>query len=97
LRELCGIKYQQLTELAPSSEMLAAYRKDGLRWDLYRRRYRRLLQQRRVEQTLDPQLFADAVLLCSEHDAQHCHRSIAARYLQRRWREAQIEIVHLPR
>lgn len=90
LREICQMDYQHLPELAPTQEMLDAYRKGGLRWDLYARRYGALLKRRQVEHVLNPESLAGGVLLCSEHEPDQCHRRLAARYLQRAWEDVEI-------
>ena len=53
-----------------------------------------LLRERKVERTLSRDLFAgNPVLLCSEFEAEHCHRRIVAEYLAKKW--GGIEIEHL--
>ena len=93
LLRLCDMDYVHLTELAPSRELLAEHRAGDLTWDDYADRYRTLLRERGVENSLDPETVADGVLLCSEASPEYCHRRLAAEYLQQRW--GGIEIVHL--
>ena len=93
LRRLCDMDYVHLLELAPSSELLGGYRAGDLTWDDYADGYRALLQNRRVEDLIDPELLADGVLLCSEASPEHCHRRLAAEYLQQHWGD--VEIIHL--
>ncbi|NEV63526.1 DUF488 family protein [Thiorhodococcus minor] len=93
LRALGGIDYVELPSLAPTAEILGAYKKNGGDWATYERAFRALLEQRRVAETLDPAHFADACLLCSEHGPEHCHRRLVAEHLQRQW--GGIEIRHL--
>ncbi len=95
LAELCEMEYQHLPELAPSPELLRAYRANELSWDEYSERYLLLLSQRQAHLRLDPDLIANSVLLCSEHSAEQCHRRLAAIFLRERWRERTFEIVHL--
>ena len=82
LRRLCDMDYVHVPELAPSNELLSDYRAGDLSWDDYADRYRELLEERGVEDLLQPELIADGVLLCSEASPEHCHRRLAAEYLQ---------------
>ncbi|MYD53592.1 MAG: DUF488 domain-containing protein [Chloroflexi bacterium] len=93
LRRLCDMDYVHVAALAPSSELFKSYRGGEMPWDEYSERYLQLLAERRVERELDRGLFDDAVLLCSEHNPERCHRRLAAEYLRRQWGE--VEIVHL--
>src|SRR4051794_9491209 len=77
-RAINGIDYVHLPELAPTSEMLDKFKKQGKDWDAYAHVFRELLRSREVEKTLDPQLLDGGCLLCSEPTAEHCHRRIAA-------------------
>ena len=93
LRRLCGMDYVHVPDLAPSEELFKRYRGGDLTWDEYSERYLDLLSMRRVEHELDRELFADAVLLCSEDTPERCHRRLAAEYLQQHWGD--LEIIHL--
>ncbi len=86
LRELCGAEYVHEPSLAPTREMLDAYRKVGTPWSDYERQYLALLAERRVAETLDRTLFATpTVLLCSEPTAECCHRRLSLEYLAAAW------------
>jgi uncharacterized protein (DUF488 family) len=94
LDTMCGAEYLHEPLLAPSVELFEFRRKQNGSWPDYERRYRALLADRRVEDRLDPGLFAVAtVLLCTETTADECHRRLALEYLQDRW--GSIEIIHL--
>jgi uncharacterized protein (DUF488 family) len=94
LHALLGARYVHQPLLAPTDDLLTAYRRKALKWPEYERRFRDLLAQRRVEERLDRALFAQpSVLLCSEATAERCHRRLALEYLQQAWGE--LEIVHL--
>ena len=94
LRELCNADYHHESALAPTKEILDAYKKKEISWEEYEIRYIDLLQQRAVERTVDRRQFdVPAVLLCSEPDAQHCHRRLAAEFLAGKW--GGVKIVHL--
>ena len=93
LEELCGAEYAHEPRLAPTREMLDAYRKDG-GWPGYERRFLELLRERRIEETLEKDLFgAPTVLLCSEAGPEHCHRRLVLEYLDREW--GGIRAIHL--
>jgi hypothetical protein len=93
LKELCGAEYLHEPRLAPTREILGAYRKSG-GWQDYERAFFELLRERRVEETLDRNLFdVPTVLLCSEAGPEHCHRRLVLEYLDREW--GGIRAVHL--
>jgi len=93
LRALGGIDYVELPTLAPTPALLAAYKRNGGDWSTYERQFLALLERRRVAETLDRALFEDACLLCSEHEASHCHRRLVAEHLREHW--GTVEIRHL--
>lgn len=90
LKGLCGIGYREVPSLAPTQAILDAYKKNGGDWMTYEREFVGLLDQRGVAQTLSPELFEDACLLCSEHEPSHCHRRLVAEYLRAHWGDVQI-------
>jgi len=93
LEKLCGTEYVHEAMLAPTREILNAYRERG-GWPDYRRDFLELMRERRVEETLDRNLFdVPTVLLCSEAGAEHCHRRLVLEYLDREW--GGIRAVHL--
>ena len=82
---LCGAEYLHEPSLAPTREILDAYRKGG-GWPGYERAFLDLLRERQVEKTLDRDIFeVPTVLLCSEARAEHCHRRLVLEYLDREW------------
>jgi uncharacterized protein (DUF488 family) len=86
LERLCDAEYVHEPRLAPTREILDAYRKGG-GWSNYERAFLDLLRERRVEETLDSDLFeVPTVLLCSEASAEHCHRRLVLEYLDREWK-----------
>jgi uncharacterized protein (DUF488 family) len=93
LQRLCGVEYIHEPRLAPTREILGSYRNGG-GWPDYERALLDLLRERRVEETLDRDLFeVPTVLLCSEANAEHCHRRLVLEYLNREWKD--IRAVHL--
>jgi uncharacterized protein (DUF488 family) len=94
LKELCGAEYLHEIRLAPTQEMLDAYKKQKGSWDVYAALFLDLIQQRRIETELNPDLFdVPTVLLCSEPTAEHCHRRLVLEYLQGKWSD--VKPVHL--
>ena len=93
LNSICGIKYAHLPELAPTKIILDAYRKPRGNWDEYERQFLALMAARRVEEIIPRETVDSACLLCSEHEAHHCHRRLVVEYLKDKWGD--LEVVHL--
>lgn len=93
LQKICRMKYIHLPELAPTSEMLDAYRKEHRDWDTYEREFLSLMDKRRISKKGLKRTINNACLLCSEDKPDYCHRRLVAEYLSRHWGD--IEIVHL--
>lgn len=86
LREICGIEYVHEPLLAPTQEMLNAFKKEKGKWQDYEKQFLTLMAERKIEDRLDPSLFdLPAVLLCSEPTAEHCHRRLVIEYLREKW------------
>lgn len=91
LREILGAEYIHEPALAPTDELLTAYRKRALAWDEYERRFLELMSERAVEDRIPRSVFEPrAVLLCTEHLPDRCHRRLVAEYLAWRWGEVTI-------
>jgi uncharacterized protein (DUF488 family) len=93
LNAIGGIGYEHEPLLSPTDEILDGYRKKQFTWAEYERRFHDLLQEREVQQRLDPQALDGSCLLCSEAKPNNCHRRLVAEYLRDHWRD--VEIVHL--
>ena len=94
LRELCGIEYVHERLLAPTQDLLDAYKKLKGSWQDYEAAFGKLMVERNVQSALDRSSFeVPSVLLCSEPTAEHCHRRLVAEYLRDHW--GAIEIRHL--
>lgn len=94
LKELCGADYHHEPLLCPTAEILEDYRARRITWPEYEQRFLALLQERRVEDTVDRALFDQpVVLLCSEPTPEHCHRRLVAEYLSAKW--GGVSITHL--
>ncbi|MFM1842572.1 MAG: hypothetical protein RLZZ490_1308 [Cyanobacteriota bacterium] len=93
LKRLDGIDYEHQLPLAPTKEILDAYKKKQMSWQDYEKNYLALIKNRSVESQLDIKKLENSCLLCSEDTPHHCHRRLAAEYLQRQFKD--LEIVHL--
>ncbi|MGA2250824.1 DUF488 family protein [Terracidiphilus sp.] len=94
LREICGAEYEHEPLLAPTADILDAYKKHKGDWGVYTEAYLSLIRARKVETAIDRESFRKkTVLLCSEATAEHCHRRLALEYLQTHWDD--IVIHHL--
>ena len=94
LRVICDAEYHHEPLLAPTQDLLDAYRRRTVRWEDYERRFLALMDERQVAEQLDWRLFdVPALLLCSEATPERCHRRLVAEYLAQRW--GGVEIVHL--
>jgi uncharacterized protein (DUF488 family) len=94
LSEICGAVYEHEPLLAPTQDILDAYKKRKGNWDDYAEAYLSLIRGRKVESALNRDSFEKrTVLLCSEATPEHCHRGLALEHLQKHWKG--VEIYHL--
>jgi uncharacterized protein (DUF488 family) len=93
LRVICGMAYVHLPDLAPTQDLLDEYKREEVDWDTYEKRFLRLLRKRRTEDSTPRSTIADACLLCSESEPDHCHRRLVAEYLRDHWGD--VEVIHL--
>ncbi len=95
LRELVGAQYEHAPLLAPTQEILDAFKKKGaMPWVEYEDRFLALMRERRIESQLDREDFEPrTVLLCSEDTPEHCHRRLVVEYLAEYWPD--LQVIHL--
>ena len=93
LKEICGMEYAHLPELAPTQVMLDGYKKQRGDWRTYETEFLALMKQRRIEDMVSREVIADSCLLCSEDKPHHCHRRLVAEYLKEHWGD--VDIAHL--
>jgi uncharacterized protein (DUF488 family) len=93
LRALGDIDYCHLPSLAPTEEILEAFKKNKGDWSVYERDFLNLIAARRIETLVTPELLHEGCLLCSEETPRHCHRRLVAEYLRDKWRN--VEIPHI--
>jgi uncharacterized protein (DUF488 family) len=85
LQAIGGIDYIHMPELAPTKELLDAYKKNKGDWSVYKAEFLNLMEHRHIETSIAKDLVDQGCLLCSEHMPHHCHRRLVAEYLQRHW------------
>ncbi len=90
-KTICGIDYLHVRDLAPTKDILDAYKKRRGDWRLYERQFVDLMRLRRVEETLSGVLPDGCCLLCSEETPDHCHRRLVAEYLKENWKRVEID------
>lgn len=94
LDKILGAGYVHEPLLAPSKDVLKAYRTGMISWAEYEQKFLDLMQRRQIERKLPKSLLEQAiVLLCSEPTAERCHRRLVAEYLAKAWGD--LDIVHL--
>lgn len=95
LRAIGGIEYAHLPTLAPTKDLLDAYKKHKGAWDTYEKGFIELMTSRKVEEMVSQELLDGACLLCSEDEPQYCHRRLVAEYLRDKWNDVDLEITHI--
>ena len=90
LKQIAGIEYLHLPELALTRKMLDDYRKKHKDWRTYERQFLDLMRVRQIEDQVPREAIAEGCLLCSEDKPHYCHRRLVAEYLREKWGEAAI-------
>lgn len=90
-KAICSIDYLHLPDLAPTQDILDAYRKQKGDWGLYERQFLELMRSRHIEDNTSSDIMNNGCLLCSEEKPDHCHRRLVAEYLKEHWLDVQIE------
>jgi uncharacterized protein (DUF488 family) len=85
LQAIANIEYIYQPDLAPTKDILNAYKKKHIDWHEYEKRFCNLMVQRHVENTLAPERMDGACFLCSESKPDKCHRRLVAEYLRVCW------------
>ncbi len=82
-RELAGADYLYLPELAPTRELLDAFKKHGGPWEEYEVGFSRLMEERAAYARFDRRLLEEGTcFLCSEATPERCHRRLVAEGLR---------------
>ena len=93
LRVIAKIEYVHVPQLAPTQEILDAFKKHDGDWAVYEAAFSRLLESRHAEDVVPRSTMDYACLLCSEDKPDRCHRRLVAEYLQKHWEN--VVIVHI--
>lgn len=95
LAEIVGADYVHEPLLAPDETYFKAYRQGELDWKEFRRAFMKTAASRSIETAVDwPRMLRRrTALLCSEPDAEQCHRGLVVDYLN--GKGLQIEATHL--
>lgn len=93
LEKICACEYEHDLRLAPSKELLEAYRNKRIDWAEYERRYVALLREREIEKRIDATRLDQSCFLCSEHSPEKCHRRLLVEYIKMFY--PNVAVVHL--
>ena len=93
LENLCDCKYVHRITWAPTQDLLDDYRNKTINWGDYKSRFLDILYKRQIENETNVDDLNLSCLLCSEYDANACHRRLVAEYLQARF--PNVKIVNL--
>jgi uncharacterized protein (DUF488 family) len=93
-RAVLQMEYIHLAQLAPTQQLLQAYRNKSIDWPQYESGFLNLMKTRKIEETVSREVLDGGCLLCSEEKPQRCHRRLVAEYLKVAWSD--IEIEHIP-
>ena len=93
-RELAGIEYVHLPDLAPSQELFDAFKRQRGSWEAFEQGFGRLMEERGSYERFDRELLGRRpCFLCSEAAPEHCHRRLVAEALVAK--EPGRRVVHL--
>ena len=90
LPKLAEMDYLVREDLAPTKELLASYRDKEIDWEVFAQEYQELLKKRGAIESMNSEIFDNAVLLCSENEPEKCHRTLLAELLAQKFNGLQI-------
>ncbi len=93
LEKIGDIEYVHILDMAPTKDILDAYKKNNGDWEIYEKEFLQLLSKREIEKKVSSEILAGSCLLCSEAKPHHCHRRLVAEYLSEKL--GNINICHL--
>lgn len=94
IKELAGAGYEYREDLAPTSDILKAYKDNRISWEDYEVQYIELINHRNLANVLSPDEVDEACFLCACKTEHHCHRRLLAEFLQKEWGQP-VKIIHL--
>ncbi|MFV1991944.1 MAG: DUF488 family protein, partial [Acidimicrobiales bacterium] len=87
LDAICSVTYEHEVRLAPTQDLLKAYRDNEIGWSEYESDFRNLMIERNIPAVLEREAYqAKTALLCSEADPEQCHRRLVGELLTASWR-----------
>ena len=89
LKRILNIEYEYISDFAPTKDIMVKYRANK-EWDKFKIDYLELLENRKIKEKYRNYDFKNTCFLCSEDEADGCHRKILSEYL-----DNSAEIVHL--
>lgn len=93
LKEIANIDYKHMLELAPTKEILDGYKNKKINWSQYEFLFKKLLNERKIEDLINIESLNNTCFLCSELTADNCHRRLVVEYLKEKF--PNINIIHL--
>lgn len=94
VKKICNINYFHIPDLAPTKDILDAYKKHKGTWEEYEVNFLKIMKDRQIEKNINPELLDGGCLLCSEEKPHYCHRRLIVDYLKEKW--GNVEIEHIP-
>lgn len=91
LKQVAGIDYVHILDLAPTKDILDDYKKNKGDWGVYEHKFLKLISDRQIEKKVTPELLNQGCLLCSEAKPHNCHRRLVAEYLKNSWNNVNIQ------
>lgn len=91
LKELNNCQYVHMPNLAPTKEILDAYKSKKINWATYEKKYNALLSDRAIQTEINLEDLHMSCFLCSEPTSENCHRRLLAEYLQKQFENIQIQ------
>ncbi len=85
LREVGGIDYVHVPELAPTPELFDTFKKHKGKWSVFEQEFNALMAKRGIEKVVTREMASMGCLLCSEKQPHNCHRRLVAEYLEKKW------------
>lgn len=95
LKEICNCKYAHDDVFSPTKELLDNYRAKKVSWYEYEEVFAKIMVDRQIENRFK-NLYngcENVCLLCTEPNAEKCHRRLVAEYLQEHLNN--IEVSHI--
>lgn len=96
INEILNAKYIHDTRFAPTKELLDSYRDKSINWLEYEKEFNKIIEDRRIVDIFQDNYYKNyerVCLLCSESEADKCHRRLIAEYLKENLSD--IEIIHI--